>query len=340
MWTVTLDRQVAPERWHGLVTDFGGSIFSSEAWLRTKGDDGGQPVYLRWTDDRGEPRAVAAGRSFRSRWPLLSTLDRTLILEAPPAVGSGGPDAAIAALEVLQTTARRERYTAVHVNPFTSSLSAEALRRVGFTTTERWESVIDLGPDERTLWKVLRSGHQYNVKQGRKAGLSLRMDTSLDAYLQLRSLQIASQSRAQTRGNEYTIGDRAVYARMQTALADQDIGRVFLVTDGQETVAAALITVFNGCAYYTLSGTSPGGYDLGAPTLLLWEAALRLKADGVVCLNLGGVPGEAADPASHLHGLYRFKTGFGGRLIESAGGVCVLRPGAYRAVQVIRRVLR
>lgn len=338
MWRATFVSDLDPVIWRDMVNQVGGTIFHLHEWLSTKAAPGSRFVSIRCTDETGTLCAVAAGQVMASHWPVLSALDRSLILEAPPAVGDGGADAAHAAIGAILATARAAGFLMLHIRPFTSRLSAGQLNSLGFDTQPRWELILDLRVEEERLWRALRSGHQYSVKRGRKAGFALRVESTEAAFLTLLRLQRASQSRAGEKGNPYELGDEAAYRRLNAVLSPAQLSRIFMVMDAETPVAAALITVFNGYAYYTLAGVDEAGYEQGAPAFLIWEVLRMLRAEQIACLNLGGIPGTAPEEDSPQHGVYRFKTGFGGKMVESCGGVCTLLPGRAAFVRLIRRV--
>jgi len=74
--------------------------------------------------------------------------------------------------------------------------------------------------------------------------------------------------------------------------------------------------------------------------LLQWEAMRWAKAGGCRRYDLVGIPGRPA-PSDTLWGLYRFKVGFGGQVLQTVGAWDYpLRPGIhwmYR--QVLPRAL-
>ncbi len=69
--------------------------------------------------------------------------------------------------------------------------------------------------------------------------------------------------------------------------------------------------------------------------ILQWTAVCDAKQAGCAYYDLYGIP--PSDDESHpMHGLYRFKTGFGGRVIHRVGSVDMpLRPFLYRVYTVL-----
>jgi lipid II:glycine glycyltransferase (peptidoglycan interpeptide bridge formation enzyme) len=59
---------------------------------------------------------------------------------------------------------------------------------------------------------------------------------------------------------------------------------------------------------------------MNAPALLFWKVFERCRESGCKEFNLGGVPAAAESPESLAHGLFRFKSGFGGRRVRLVSG--------------------
>ena len=98
-----------------------------------------------------------------------------------------------------------------------------------------------------------------------------------------------------------------------------------------------MITIYNGQCYYLHGGSSSKGFELGASYLLFWEIIQDLKYNHFNLFNLGGVPKEAENGESLSHGLFRFKRGFGTRIIACMGGTKVLNPLKNKIYKVIKR---
>ncbi|MDR1586961.1 MAG: peptidoglycan bridge formation glycyltransferase FemA/FemB family protein [Treponema sp.] len=94
--------------------------------------------------------------------------------------------------------------------------------------------------------------------------------------------------------------------------------RLYLAKHEGDTLAAAL-TLFRGDRATYLYGASSGlKRNLMAPYALQWRAMKDAKAAGCTVYDLFGIP-PFDDPSHPMTGLYRFKTGFGGRIIHRPG---------------------
>ena len=82
---------------------------------------------------------------------------------------------------------------------------------------------------------------------------------------------------------------------------------------------AAIVVLFRGeQATYLYGASSNVKRNLMAPYALQWRAMLEAKAVGCSRYDLFGIPPDE-DPEHPMAGLYRFKTGFGGRIMHRPG---------------------
>lgn len=103
--------------------------------------------------------------------------------------------------------------------------------------------------------------------------------------------------------------------------------------EGSAPLAAAVIARTREKALYLYGASSDHGRNKMGPYALQWEAIRSAKAAGCRWYDLFGVP-PAQDPAHPLHGLSRFKRGFGGQEIHRAG--CWDVPLDDNAYEVLR----
>jgi lipid II:glycine glycyltransferase (peptidoglycan interpeptide bridge formation enzyme) len=94
--------------------------------------------------------------------------------------------------------------------------------------------------------------------------------------------------------------------------------RLYIAEHEGEAIAA-VVTLFRGQdGTYLYGASSDKKRNLMAPYLLQWIAMRDARAWGCIRYDLFGIPPND-DPAHPMAGLYRFKTGFGGRIIHRPG---------------------
>jgi hypothetical protein len=83
--------------------------------------------------------------------------------------------------------------------------------------------------------------------------------------------------------------------------------------DGTRVLASVLFLIHGRSATYQAGWTTPDGRRVACHNRLLWEGVARLKARGILDLDLGGINSQ------HATGVTKFKLGLGGTPIVLCG---------------------
>jgi len=94
--------------------------------------------------------------------------------------------------------------------------------------------------------------------------------------------------------------------------------RLYTADHEGETIAAVIVLFRGEHAVYLYGASSNGKRNLMPAYALQWKAMRDAKEAGCVCYDLFGIPPDG-DPNHPMAGLYRFKTGFGGKIIHRSG---------------------
>jgi lipid II:glycine glycyltransferase (peptidoglycan interpeptide bridge formation enzyme) len=183
--------------------------------------------------------------------------------------------------------------------------------------------IIDLTQEEEALLGAMKSKTRYNVRLAGKRGVEVRRGRvrapggepadDLDRWYELYR-DTAARDRIAIHSPAYY---RALF---DTASAYPAADLSLLVAEHEgELLAGIIVLRFGGTATYLYGASSNHKRNLMAPYALQWEAMRRSRGAGAAHYDLFGVP-PADDPGHPMHGLYRFKTGFGGRILHRAGG--------------------
>lgn len=100
--------------------------------------------------------------------------------------------------------------------------------------------------------------------------------------------------------------------------SDTPIVRLITARHRGRMVAGLIYAMFREQAYYLYGASSREDGSLMAPYGVQWFAMQAARADGCQTYDMFGVP-PTDDPAHPMHGLYRFKTGFGGEIRHFRG---------------------
>jgi len=148
--------------------------------------------------------------------------------------------------------------------------------------------------------------------------------------------ELARQHDATAGRQGITPADAAFYERR---LRHLEWCRVYVARHEGEALAAVMVARFDGRAYYLFGGSTQVKRNLMPTYAVQWAAIRAAAAAGCATYDLWGVPPDG-DPKHPWAGLWQFKTGFGGWLVEYAGAWdLVLDPGGERLLAA-REALR
>jgi hypothetical protein len=260
--------------------------------------------------------AIAQGRRWR-RWLEIPSL---------PAAWRA-PDALWAAVRVA---ARRLHVWEIDAGSFCSrGAPLPPWPPEGGAVRERTEWLLDLANPGWT--GAVSSNHRRNASKARKAGLEVVERGDAAVATAHTRLMAASMQRRDERGEAVPEID-AAETRAVGALLAAGVATCFQARRGDELLSSLLVLRAPAGAYYQSAGTAPEGMALGASSLVVLEAAERLRAAGVERFNLGGAGPESA-------GLLRFKQGFGAVAVPLRAARYAVAPAVLRRGWTAARLL-
>lgn len=175
---------------------------------------------------------------------------------------------------------------------------------------------LDLRGDDDALLAAMHRKTRYNIRLSRRHGVTVRRGDLGDLcgwYEIYRETAARKRIAAAERG----------YFESLLALAGSDSHRdtnvVLLVAFREDALLGGVIVAAErDSAFYLYGATSYRYRSLMPAYALQWKALRWARELGCSYYDLHGIPPND-DPAHPLHGLYRFKTGFGGRRIHRRG---------------------
>lgn len=179
--------------------------------------------------------------------------------------------------------------------------------------------VVDLRGDEETILARMKQKTRYNIRLAGKKGVVVRPTENVELFYQL----------METTGerDEFGIHTIGYYRRAYELFHPNGSCELFLAEfDG--TPLAALMVFWYGSRAWYLYGASTSHHREKMPSYLLqWEAMKWAREKGCTHYDLWGIPdydqeqleAEFMDRSEGLWGVYRFKRGFGGQVVRSAG---------------------
>lgn len=179
--------------------------------------------------------------------------------------------------------------------------------------------VVDLRGDEETILARMKQKTRYNIRLAGKKGVVVRPTENVELFYQL----------METTGerDEFGIHTIGYYRRAYELFHPNGSCELFLAEfDG--TPLAGLMVFWHGSRAWYLYGASTSHHREKMPSYLLqWEAMKWAREKGCTHYDLWGIPdydqeqleAEFMDRSEGLWGVYRFKRGFGGQVVRSAG---------------------
>jgi hypothetical protein len=277
-------------KWHP-----GLSIYASESFLRTVGDEYG---WLGGIDTFGKLRCVlpftivrkAPFRMVRFRVETIPLREKLAVEEEKAFLNS--------VVDYFRSTG------ADMIIPATTNTIFRTYPN-GADAAPYGTYIIDLNQPEETLWSNLNSSHRRKVRLAVKAGVAIRngIEHLETAYTLVRD----TFKRSALRFMNYSSFKRQV-------LGLRDNIKIFLAEHQGAVQGCTVIPFSNHSAYYVYGGSIPEP-TAGAMNLLHWNAIQLFRNLGVKHYDFVGVRINP-QTGSKQEGLLFFKERFGGRLAQ------------------------
>jgi lipid II:glycine glycyltransferase (peptidoglycan interpeptide bridge formation enzyme) len=247
-------------------------------------------------------------------------------------------------LAAIEPLARQRRAICLKIEPDLEDDPAlsQSLRTMGFRPSPqaiqpRRTILVDLGPEPDGILAAMKQKTRYNVRLAARRNVTVRRGTEADLPAFYRLMEATAQR------DGFGIHTEAYYEMAYRLFMPLDRACLLLAEYQGELLAGltafALETAQGGTACYMYGASSDHHRNLMPTYLLQWEAMLWARETGCRTYDLWGVPdrGEEVLEADFsgrsdgLWGVYRFKRGFGGRLVRTTGAWdLVYAPLRYR----------
>jgi lipid II:glycine glycyltransferase (peptidoglycan interpeptide bridge formation enzyme) len=313
--------------WNQLVLEHPyGHTLQSWQWGELKGKFGWQPMRIAVTN--GE-KTAAAQILFQSRYGL----SVAYVPRGPLWANDELLDRAL--LQTLRRITRQRRAIFLRLEPNILENAAEAnrlhsfLQVSGFSPSEpvqpRSTIHLDLHPSSDDLFANFSKGHRADVRRAGRLGVTIRPGTTA-ADLNTFYAILEETGARQNFGNHV----QAYYEAAWRIFGDDAC--LLLAEQNGEAVAAFLVFAWGREAQYMYSGATTAGLKNGVNHLLQWHAIQWARERGCQLYDLWGIPDafgkmlhatehdrselEQTAKAHPLYGVYRFKKGWGGKIVR------------------------
>jgi lipid II:glycine glycyltransferase (peptidoglycan interpeptide bridge formation enzyme) len=210
----------------------------------------------------------------------------------------------------------------------------------GDTIQPQTTLVIDISGDEETILATMKQKTRYNIRLAEKKGVTVRQGGEADLACFYHLAQLTASR------DGFGIHSLSYYQMAYLLFTPRCCALLIAEFEG-EPLAALMVFRYKQDAYYLYGASSDTHRNLMATYLIQWAAIRWAKSQGCTRYDLWGIPN--ADPTrleaefSHrsegLWGVYRFKRGFGGQIVQSVGAYdYIYNSFLYRLYKLRRRL--
>lgn len=176
-------------------------------------------------------------------------------------------------------------------------------------------SILDLTLTEDEISANMKSKWRYNINLAVKRGVTVEKtgEEGIDIFYDL-YLQTAKRDGIAVHSKNY-------YRDLLLRSERDGVQIAMYIAKHEGEALAAIIVLFAGSeAVYLYGASSNNKRNLMSAYLLQWTAIKDAKTSGCMSYDFYGIP--PTDNENHpMHGLYRFKTGFGGKNVHRPGSI-------------------
>jgi lipid II:glycine glycyltransferase (peptidoglycan interpeptide bridge formation enzyme) len=228
----------------------------------------------------------------------------------------------------IDEAARAHRAAFLKIEPDIEDSPAwqERLRSMGFRPSPQTLQpprtiCVDIAPDEDAIVAAMKSKTRYNIGLAGRKGVTVREGSESD-------LVTFNQLMAETAERDrFGVHDPAYYELAYRLFVPFGRAALLLAEYEGEVLAGLMVFALGRMAWYFYGASSNEHRNLMPTYLLQWEAMRWAKARGCTTYDLWGIPdadeetleAQFAERSDGLWGVYRFKRGFGGRVVRSVG---------------------
>jgi lipid II:glycine glycyltransferase (peptidoglycan interpeptide bridge formation enzyme) len=185
--------------------------------------------------------------------------------------------------------------------------------------------LLDLSLTETELLQNMKSKWRYNIRLAERKGVTIRSGTTadIDSFYRIYAETAARDG--------FLIRPAAYYRDVWSLFIEQRQAELLLAEVEGEAVAGLMLFFYGQTAWYLYGASTQEQRHLMPNHLLQWQAIRRAKARGCTCYDMWGAP-DNFDETDRMWGVYRFKQGFGGQVLQGLGAFDYpVKPALYWA---------
>ena len=303
----------------------GGHIFQSHQWGEFKREQGWKPIRLLLQRDG---HVVGAGQFLlRSTLPIPGKI---MYASKGPWLPWDDEEAVRAFFQGAAKIARREGAHTLKIEPEIQDERTDMrdmLGNVGFEKA-RYDLnfdatiLVDLSPDEDDLLTGMtgKKGKttRYNIRRSAKEGVEVREPEDFDWAF--RTFYKWTEELERRKEGVHIVRPRQYFYDETRKLHDSGNGHFFFAFHEGEPLSGGYFSILGNKLYYMLSASAEHGQSLHPNYALQWEVMRWAKSQGVTSYDMVAAPRrENRDESDPYYGVYKFKLGFGGEVVDFIG---------------------
>jgi len=323
------------ETWNRMITNLpGGHLLQSWEWGDLKEKYGWRAERWIWAKEGSKPSAAAQILSRALHLPGIGTGFEILYCPRGPILDWSDETIRRPVVSDLAVMAKQRGAISIKIDPHvivgysipgesdavntTSGQSiTEDLLEIGWRESNeqiqfRNTLVLDIQNSEEALLAGMKQKTRYNIRLARRREIDVRPGGMED-------LDVLYQMYAETSLRDgFVIRKPEYYQDAWGSFIHAGLAQPFIATFDGEPVAALIAFRFGEVATF-LYGMSRTAHREKMPNhLLQWEAIRWAKEQGCIVYDFWGSP-DRLEPGDPMWGVYRFKQGFGARLVRTIG---------------------
>src|SRR5579859_3712619 len=300
-----------------------GHFLQSWGWGELKAGAGWQPLRLALWDEQQEQIAAAAQVLCRGAAHLPLWTGHLAYIPRGPVIDWSRPDLCQAFFTQLNTYLRRRGAIALRMEPglevnvavnncLMESMTPMPLYPV--TPIQPIRSILlDLTLDEAALLAQMKEKWRYNLRLAERKGVTVRAARTVEDVRAWYALMQTTSER-----DRFGIHTLDYYLRAWQIFSPRRQACLFLASYDGQLLAGIFVGLFAQEGIYLYGASSNEQRNLMPNYLLQWEAIRWARQQGAARYDFWGIP-ETDNENEAMAGVYRFKSGWGGRIVRFAG---------------------
>jgi len=234
-------------------------------------------------------------------------------------------------IQELLAELRRKRVCFARIgNTMCGPEEEAALAAPGVKAVERHTFILNLEPDEEALFKKMDRAVRNKIRKMEKENVRTFEAAGADELDEYWRLSKVTSDRIRASGSIMEL-PREFFAEVFDRMIKARRARLILAKHGEDLLAGLLCFMFGDVvlAYQAASTRDRRLTGMHGPTACFWTAIRAARADGFKVFDLGGCTPNLPTSDSR-HGVYFFKSQWGGELKKFYNGEAVLSHFGYR----------